>query len=200
MDDHDGTLKRVWGVEFGEVVATLVAVFEEANKSDVEAGARWYDEAGEIAGQLAYESGYTKEVCASVIAHLSVRKKWAENVLAAHAVLVDGADDLPGQMAREMNKATKVRDGEDDWLDSLGPKTSRFAMNILGDRESVTVDVWACRGAGLDERLIGRPGAYAAVEAAYQAAAVACSVDPATMQATVWVVTRGGRHGQPSLW
>jgi hypothetical protein len=200
MGDYDGVLRAVWGVTYKTVVERLVDVFDTATPSDIEAGAQWYPQAHVQALQMADESGYDVERCASVIAHLSVRKRWTENVIVAHAVLVDGKDHMPGQMAREMGKALAVRNGEVDPIGSLGPKTRRFALNILGDREVVTVDVWALRGAGLDERFVGRKGAYDAVEAAYQAAALRRGVEPPTMQATVWVVTRGGRREQPALF
>lgn len=200
MADHDDTLRKVWDVSYETVVKRLVEVFDVATASDIEAGAQWYPNAEVIALKMSDQSGLDVERCASVIAHLSVRKKWTENIMVAHAVLVDGRDHVPGQMARELGKAVAVRNGDAHPIRSLGPKTRRFALNILGDREGVTVDVWALRGGGLDERLIGRRGACDAVEAAYQAAALRRSVDPPTMQATIWVVTRGGRRDQPALF
>ena len=44
-----------------------------------------------------------------------------------------------------------------DPVDSFGgPKTRRFYLNISGDTEAVTVDVWALRVVGRDDSTIGR--------------------------------------------
>jgi hypothetical protein len=61
----------------------------------------------------------------------------------------------------------------------------------------VTVDVWAARvafGPRDDaEQVLSRVGVYDAVERAYQIAAQRLGVDPVTVQATTWIVARGGR-------
>lgn len=187
---HDATSRRVFGVTQRTIVARILRTFDRASSSDVESGARWYDEAGDLAATLAARNGYSVEQTASVIAALSPRTTWSRNVAGA-ILLVDDDEVLPGLIGRNVEVA---RDALAHGFDALnGPKTSRFARNIAGDRESVTVDVWAARVADLDENLLGRKGAYDAIEAAYRTAARARGVDPATMQATTWIVARNGR-------
>lgn len=194
---HDQVLRDVFGVTFPTVVARIVRTFDRATPSDVEAGARWYDEAGQLAGTLtsrAYSSGVLNiEQTASVIAALSPRTSWARNVAGAVALIVSGpqAARATGCMSRNVETARQAR--TQGFAALNGPKTARFARNIAGEREPVTVDVWAMRVIGLDDALLSRRGAYDAVEAAYQSAARRRGVDPATMQATTWVVARNGR-------
>lgn len=187
---HDQTIRKVYGVTLETVVRRIVRTFERATASDIEAGARWYDEAGDLAVDLAAHHGHTVEQTASVIAALSPRTTWSRNVAGA-ALLVEHDEVLPGLIGRNVETARVALAHGYDALN--GPKTSRFARNIAGDRESVTVDVWAARVADLDEDLLTRKGAYDAVEHAYRLAARRVGVDPATVQATTWIVARNGR-------
>jgi hypothetical protein len=194
--NHDQILRKRAGATQATIVARILRSWDKANSSDIEAGARWYDEAGQLASDFATVSGHGRDVCAAVIAHLSPRQSWARNILAARALLVDG-EVLPGVMSRETNRAWgAINDGYDDIFDSFSPdahKTRAFCANILGDREAVTVDVWACKVAGITDLELGRVGVYDAVAHAYRLAARRRGVDPATMQATTWIVARNGR-------
>ena len=96
-------------------------------------------------------------------------------------------------MSAGFERARKALESDNPLGTFGGPKTRAFARNISGDREAVTVDVWACRVAGIDETKLSRVGVYEAVAQAYRDAASVKGVDPATMQATTWVTARGGR-------
>lgn len=193
---HDTIARKVFGVSHETIVRRILRTFDRATTADVEQGARWYDEAGDIATTLAPYAG-SREHAAVVISHLSPRTSWARNVAAATALLREdeqAARDL-GAIGDTVDRAVSSLDFEQP-LESFGAralKTRSFAENILGDREAVTVDVWAARVADLDELLLKRVGAYEAVAHAYRLAARRRGVDPATMQATTWIVSRGGR-------
>lgn len=189
---HDSTCRAVFGVTLETIVRRIVATFDRATSTDIEAGARWYDEAGALAADLSGE--FSVDQCAVVIAHLSPRTTWARNVASA-TLLVKTGERYVGVIGDLYERALASLEFADPF-DSFGPgarKTQSFARNIAGDREAVTVDVWACRVANLDETKLSRKGAYDAVAHAYRLAARRRGVDPATMQATTWVVARGGR-------
>jgi len=198
MTSHDETARRVFGVTLETIVARALRTFDRASASDVEAGARWYDEAGALAASLATYSEWAEDTldlerAASVIAALSPRTPWSRNVAGAVALLADGdvAAQRLGCLGRNVTTAmVAVYQG---FAALNGPKTSAFARNIAGDREVVTVDVWAMRAVGLDDALLTRKGAYDAVAHAYRLAAGRRGVDPATLQATAWIVARNGR-------
>jgi hypothetical protein len=173
------------------LVRRILATFDRATASDLEAGATWYDEAGELARDLAANAG-SVEHAAAVIAHLSPRSTWTRNVLAATALILK-REMPPGVMSDPLARATDALDSADPLATLNGPKTARFARNILGDVEAVTVDVWAARVAGISERQLASAGVYDLVEHAYRLAARRRGVNPSTMQATTWVVARGGR-------
>jgi hypothetical protein len=189
---HSAVLKRAEFPTIDTLVRRILKVWGRATASDIEAGARWYDEAGQIATGLA-NGDVSIEQAAAVIAALSPRTSWTRNVAGATALVNQGptAARRLGCLARNVETAQRAK--RTGLAAINGPKTSRFALNILGDREAVTVDVWACRVAGVDETKLGRVGVYDAIEHAYRLAARRVGVDPAAMQATTWIVARGGR-------
>lgn len=189
---HSETLQVKAGVTLGTVVRRILRTFDRATVSDLEAGARWYDSAGELASSLATPE-VPREHVAAVIAALSPRTSWARNIAGATALLQSGpgAARKTGCIGRNVETARTAKRHGPGVLN--GPKTQRFAANIIGDREAVTVDVWAARVAGIDERQLALVGVYDAIEHAYRLAARRRGVDPATMQAVTWVVARNGR-------
>lgn len=191
---HNSTATDVFGVSYETIIRRIVRTFDRANASDLEAGARWYDEQHTLASDMAAVHCLDVEITASVLAALSPRTTWSRNVLGAAAFMNFGADAARqiGCIGTNVKRAETALEHGFNGLGN-GPKVAAFARNIAGDREAVTVDVWACRVADLDENLLSRKGAYAMVADAYRAAARRRGVDPATMQATTWVVARGGR-------
>ncbi len=195
---HNDALGKL-GTSTRACVDRIVETFNRATPSDIESGARWYGDAGAVALQLVALGVPTIEHAAGVISSLSPRTSWSRNVAGAVALVTTGT--APGCIAGNVSKARRVL--ESDAPLSLfdadkAPKTARFAANILGDCEVVTVDVWAARVAFGDrvedpELALRRVGVYGAVEHAYRLAARRLGVDPVTAQATVWIVARNGR-------
>lgn len=191
---HNSTATNVFGVSYETIVRRILRTFDRATPSDIEAGANWYGESRELASNMATAHRLDIEVTASVLAALSPRTSWSRNVLGAAAFLNFGPEAARqiGCIGTNVDRAVTALESGFGGL-GKGPKVAAFARNIAGDDESVTVDVWACRVADLDENLLSRKGAYVMVADAYRAAARRRGVSPATMQATTWVVARGGR-------
>jgi hypothetical protein len=187
----DACLRRV-GTSTRRAVASILATFDRATPSDMEAGATWYADARELALALGERGGWGVEHAAAVISHLSPRTTWTRNVAGATALLLAGKQ-APGTIGANYQRAMASLQSETPEDSFSGPKTLRFYRNITGDTEAVTVDVWAARVVGLGEAALQRQGVYDAVEHAYRLAARKRGVTPATMQATTWVVARNGR-------
>lgn len=186
----DASLRRV-GSSTRTAVRNILAHWDRATASDIEAGAQWYGEAGAIVDSLATRAG-SREHAAAVLSHLSPRTTWARNVAGATALILSG--EAPTCLTANIARARKALDSTDPLGTLNGPKTKRFARNILGDTEAVTIDVWAARVAGIDhERDLDRVGVYDALEHAYRLAARRRGVSPTTMQATTWIVARNDR-------
>lgn len=191
---HSDALSQI-GEKTGVIINRIMTTWSRATRSDVEAGAAWYLEAEGIIDRLSAQTGHSRETVAAVIAHLSPRTTWLRTVSGATSLLLSG--EAPGCMSANVARASLAL-GSDDPLGTLnGPKTRRFASNMLGDHESVTVDVWALRVAlgdpDTDGTVLRMPGMYEAIEHCYQVAARRAAVSPATIQATTWIVARNGR-------
>lgn len=201
---HSETLTANGLGSMAETVARILATWHRATDADRESGARWYREDSEtVLGALVAAGAPTREHASAVVAHLSPRTTWARNVAGALALVSEGETGaralgcMSASVARAVS-ALSAADAEGAMATLKGPKTSRFARNLLGDSEAVTVDVWAARvamGACVEdpEKVLGRTGVYDACEAAYREAAHRMGVDPTTMQATTWIVARNGR-------
>lgn len=197
----DAVLRHAAGVTLETAVRRILRAFDAATPANVEAGVRWYDGASEIVDAVAAAGNVSREHAAAVIAHLSPRTTWQRNVAGAFG-LVTGTG-THGCMGANVARAIGALGSADPLSTLHGPKTAAFARNITGDRDAVTVDVWAVRvalapawsrGSGSDaETILGRSGVYAAVAHAYRVAARRRGVDPTTMQATAWIVVRNGR-------
>jgi hypothetical protein len=112
-------------------------------------------------------------------------------------------------MGASLKNAQRALDSDEPLSTLNGNKVKAFAANLLGDEDSVTVDVWAVRvafGASKEfkstvgdsepvrpENLLAKAGVYAAIADAYREAARQLGVAPSTVQAVTWVVIRNGR-------
>lgn len=166
-------------------------LWRAASPATREAGRTWYAAAWEIACDIYPER---PDIAAGVLAALSPRCQWRVNVAWARALVAAaraGAECPAVHTTAMRAQAWRIAQGAPA-LDVLnGLKVRAFYSNIMGDRSAVTVDVWMARVADprLGERF-GRP-AYRRVAAAITRAAEIAGVDPATMQAAVWIQARG---------
>lgn len=171
----------------------LMSVYDNASTGAREDGAQWYDDAQSLCADLAAIAPYSTDQIATAIAAHSIRTQWVRNKAAAIAtVLYD--EELPGIMARNNAWAREALSSANPFDILKGDKTNRFARNIAGDTNSVTVDVWAARAAGIPEKALSRKGVYEAVERCYQLSANRAGITPRDFQAIVWVAIRGRSH------
>ena len=195
---HTDTLRRVANTSTRAMVDRIVRTYDRSTPEQREDGAAWYGDGESIIRDLSARSGYSVEHVAAVVSHLSPRTTWSRNVYGATMLVTTGT--APTCIGSNVDRARRALDS-DAPLDTFGgPKTRRFARNLLGDRDSVTVDVWAARVAFGDtvanpESILGRKGVYDAVEHAYRLAAARLGTDPVSVQATCWIVIRNGRKG-----
>lgn len=150
-------------------------------------GAVWYRESRREARRLSREHGVPLSRAAGVIAALSPRVRWSENVRLADDAL---AGRRVGALKTSVRKAERIVNGARP-LDVLkGPKTRAFYRAIMGSEDAAVVDVWMLRAAGWPTDAV-TPKQYERVADALRAAAMDADVATATMQATVWTEVRG---------
>jgi hypothetical protein len=193
----DGLQVRT-GLTTDEVVANILVAWTLATDANREDGAQWYLLNQQALEEMANGTGVSLETAAAVTAHLSPRIHWARNLVAAHNML----HGLPvtGVLGRSISGAQSAldayRNGEEPLWTLKGQKIKNFALNLIGDTEAVTIDVWAARvafGGPYEDKILQRAGVYNAIAEAYRIAAVKVGVSPSTMQATCWIVARNGK-------
>jgi hypothetical protein len=174
------------------VKARIDRCMARATEHDILEGKIWYGEAHALAVELSENSRLTLAQAACVIAHLSPKVLWKKNAEAARALVYENRR-LPGIMRACFDRASAAA-GAPDPLDTFGPdakKTRSFALNIMGDVHEVTVDVWIARAVGVSEAQLKRVGIYEAIAHQFRLAAKRYGMDPAQVQAIVWIVVRG---------
>jgi hypothetical protein len=177
------------------MIKNILATYALATPTIIEDGTLWYATGNAIISDIAANTGYSVERVATVMAHLSPRTMWSRNVLACERVCQD-FDKPSGIMGRNWDMAYNALRSDNPLATLNGDKVKRFAANLLGDTESVTVDIWAVRcaaGAKWETVNLKHKGVYSAIERAYQKAATKLGIEPAHLQAITWIVVRNGR-------
>jgi hypothetical protein len=193
---HDAILRARAATTLRATVDRIERTYRLATDDQLAEGREWYADAGSLVDVLTDVSGHSREQIAAMISHLSPRTSWSRNVAGAWSLITQGIG-APGILPANVRRARLALKSDDALGTIHGPKTQRFARNILGDVDAVTVDVWATRTAlgtrdkWQTETYLKRVGIYDAIEHAFRLAARRLGVDPVTVQATCWIVERG---------
>jgi len=187
------------------MVERILATYDRASHDQRVAGNRWYPSAARIVAEIARETDTNPERVANCLAALSPRNPWLWNVQDAYAYCYASRHGLarPSATTFERNRVNAWNSLQS----TIAPwrtgalKVKAFVAAMLGDRNSVVIDVWASRVAmGEDVRVTNR--LYPVIAEAYIVAAEARGIDPRDMQATTWLVAQteglaSERRGRP---
>lgn len=169
-----------------QIRSNYLEIVESATFSQIMLAATWYVEAQEYARDLAIKYEVTLDVAAGVIAAFSPRTRWVENVRNADLFL--NGDPVPTLGNNIRMAEAVVREQNIEAL--RGRKTNSFAYNIAGNMDVVTIDVWMIRAAGYS-RNDANVTMYNEMESAVMELAYSFGVEPAQLQALIWVCARG---------
>lgn len=152
---------------------------------DLHAAETWYSEARAFAESLRPHTAWSLEVSCSVVSAFSPRVTWAHNKAKA---LQYSQGITPKGLRSHVAAADRcVADG---FNGLRGLKTNAFARAIAGDMDAVVVDVWMCRAAGLGKDAPNKRE-YREIANAVREVAAAYNMEPAVMQALLWIIIRG---------
>ena len=125
--------------------------FNFATKQDIKNGLNWYLEAFKIVRELALKYGFDFFIVANVLAALSPRNRWSQNIKDTETVLKavnEGKEPNEVKVCTFNNnkfKAFRIAKGN-LIINELSPKTYNFTKNIAHlDSEALTVDIWHLR-------------------------------------------------------
>ena len=176
-------------------LSNFIGLLSRATEADYRAARAWYTDARAFAvvELQSIRPDWSLQVAASVVSAFSPRVTWAHNKAKA---LQYAQGITPRGLRSHVDAADRcVREG---FNGLRGPKTNAFARAIAGDDNAVVVDVWMCRAAGLtkaDGTPKDAPTAveYRAIADAIRTIAATPTVcmEPATLQALLWIIVRG---------
>lgn len=178
----------------------ILSTYRQASDSDIATGLAWYGDALALATEL---DPTRVRHAVGIIAVLSPMTSWPENVKKARMVYETGTTY---GLAKNVEKAVRIFNGENPDDVVSGPKVSSFYHNILGDDVAVTIDRHAidvaygkvqtdAERANAVKSTKARDG-YGMIRQAYSLVADKVSaergdrVTGAQMQAIVWVYWR----------
>jgi hypothetical protein len=162
------------------------ACIMRATIAEIAAAATWYNDAEDIARDIATIMGISLENGASVVSGFSPRQFWHVNVRLAYAF----ANGLPVKTLG--NNITMAENAVTMGFDALnGPKTNAFARAIAGDENAIVIDTWMVKAAGMDSKKSLSKGAYNMLADAVSIVAAEFDIAPRIAQALIWIVYRG---------
>ena len=155
----------------------------------------WYLRTNGFIKTLSYESGETTANVAAMLAIASPMISWDQAMSAVHQYLLVGEDDrLTPLMSVNALKVMNLMQDGNIALHLRGWKVRSFYENLLHPTTSqrVTIDRWAMRVFGLDERKYNLSDArvYERFADSYRLAAADLGVLPLQVQAATWCAIR----------
>ena len=187
-------------------VQNIIAVYNLASQSDINAGKDWYDRALTFADNLGELYNINYATIVGVIASLSPRNRWERNKQDAESlvkVYANGGtyDDLLqikcSTFTRNKKKAIATLLGNVTDRDELlailkGPKMSEFFNCIMGNSDDVCIDghaysIWSGDRITLANVPSISKKLRQSIKADYQSAAAILGVKPHVVQAITWV-------------
>ena len=170
-------------------VARVLSHYANATLEHLAYGRAWYPAARRLCRDISRESGRTVRTVAGCLAALSPRAHWKANVAWCRASCVSGV--ATGGLGASVRATARILGGERPLSVLRGPKVRAFYRACSGDDGATVVDVWMARAVGVSpEGLTAKR--YERIARVIRAAAFIADVSPTELQATVWVVVRGG--------
>jgi len=152
----------------------------------------WYPDATKLIQDL-YGDNWRLfvDLLASTSPRMHVKKNWriAANLMSAYLNRTDRPDRFGDLLQSLMpthliNVLRSIRG-----VPIHGPKVSRFAENLKGNLDAVTIDVWICQAYGIPHKSL-TPKLYARLEKRIQTDAYRAHATPAGLQAVIWYAIR----------
>jgi len=161
-------------------------------------GLTWYLKAHDVALISSYKYGISLSKTAGVIASLSPKNKWSDNIKDANLVLFNfsqGRDTLQSEISSPFPKVStslEILKTDIDPYQRLGQKSRSFYRCIYCpvNISEVCIDSWAARAIHYTERWISKKN-YPIIQQCYREVAKEVGLTPSAFQAIIWVNIRG---------
>jgi hypothetical protein len=174
----------------------LDQLYHSTDEATRDRGRAWYPIAQREAELLALDHSVELTTAAGAIAALSPRMEWSKNLDAAATILraaSSGAREAPRVgLGLSTRRAWSIALGAEPLSILGGRKVRAFYRALIGDLDSITLDIWSARAArGADAKQPTTDRDHNALDASYRVAALAAGEHPREYQAIVWIAARG---------
>lgn len=175
-------------------IGNIIALVGEASESERAGGLGWYPAFSAAVTAYGAEHGWAGPESLAIFAALSpmtgIERNWSNFQHAATDRDLSRCVGVTGNQRRKL--AAFLSGGSSLEAVTAGRKVSAFYANLRGDLHGVTIDRHAAAAALGYCPKAGKvsPGAYKRLALAYQAAAAILDLEPAQVQAIVWIVWR----------
>ena len=164
-------------------------IMSNVTSTEINNAVRWYFTARADCQAIADKHDIPLAVACGVVAAWSPRMRWNLNIQVADQHL-RGKKRLG--MQSSANRADRVLVHGIDALNTpTGQKTYNFAWNLFGDTHAVTIDTWMLTAAGLEQDGVSSRLMYEELSRAVRRLAKRHGMQPAEMQALIWIKVRG---------
>lgn len=167
-------------------------IMSNVTTMDIHNAVQWYYDARAECQTIAYKHDIPLAVACGVVAAWSPRMRWAHNLQVADQHL-RGKKRLG--MPESANRADRVLVHGIEALNTpKGQKTYNFAWNLFGDTHAVTIDTWMLSAANLEQDGVSSRLMYEELSRAVRRLAKRHGMQPAEMQALIWIKVRGSAN------
>jgi len=149
----------------------------------------WYSDAYEACRAIADRTAIPTDTVIGIVAALSPRMRWSENLRQAELVCTTG--DATHGLPDARMKARAILAGAPPLTILRGKKVRAFYRAICGDKNAVVIDTWILRSFRFHTNK-PTPRQYDRLAARIRRRAKRLGVTPRELQAAIWVQIRGG--------
>lgn len=164
----------------------LLKWYSRADWTQRNAGLLWYTRASWEVDDLAERYNVSRIVAAGVVAVISPRITWKQNIKLANVLLANAYER--GLFKANLRKAMRIMDGEAPSHVLKGSKVNAFYRSILGFDDPV-IDAWMLRAVGWRKKCT--PKLYTKIATAISELAASLQIKGQQFQAIVWCTMRG---------
>jgi len=148
-------------------------------------GMLWYDKARNQISALARSNNTTYKRAAGVMAALSPRCRWSQNLKLADDCL---QRKWPRTLPLSRRRAMKIARGAEPLEILGGPKTIAFYKAFMGDTEAIVLDSWMLRAA--NHTISPTPLQYIRLAKKLRRTATKLGLPPLHFQSIIWCKER----------
>ena len=180
-----------------DTLELLTGMIGKLSQEDWRQGLAWYHDAHSMALEWSANSGLPFDYVAGIMAALSPRVSWANNVQDTANVIGHGHKGKTMALLANVNKALDIREGYDPDEILGGRKVRSFWLNIAYPHKSldVTLDSHMAKVVGLPSvKWLERKGVYDALANAFRTLAEKHGIMPHQLQAALWIQARGNAN------